>query len=105
MRMNKTMAVVAAFFFAGPAVAQDGDAAAGEDLYQSVCRNCHGPTAKGLASFPKLVGQGEDYLSSRLVQYRAGERVGPNTALMAPHAEDLSDGDIADIVTYIATLE
>jgi len=79
------------------------DIAAGEAAYQSVCRNCHGPTAKGMASFPKLAGQSADYLEGRLQQYRAGEKVGANTALMRPHAVDLSDGQIADLAAYIAT--
>ena len=60
----------------------------GEALYQSVCKNCHGPTAKGMASFPKLAGRTADYLEERLGQYRAGDRVGPNTALMRPHAAE-----------------
>jgi len=79
------------------------DIAAGEAAYQSVCRNCHGPTAKGMASFPKLAGQSADYLEGRLQQYRAGEKVGANTALMRPHAVDLSDAQIADLAAYIAT--
>lgn len=81
------------------------DAGAGEELYQSVCRNCHGPTAKGMASFPKLAGQDSEYLQSVLIDYRAGETLGFNTALMAPHAKALSDADIVNLVAYIATFE
>jgi len=78
------------------------DVAAGEAAYQSVCRHCHGPTAKGMASFPKLAGQSADYLEGRLNRYRAGEKVGANTALMRPHAAELSDQEIADLAAYIA---
>ena len=81
------------------------DLAAGEEHYQSVCRNCHGPTAKGMASFPKLAGQDPEYLTYILGEYRSGETVGPNTALMAPHAKELSDEDIANLAAYIATFE
>ena len=77
------------------------DVTAGETLYKESCRNCHGPTAKGLASFPKLTGQTEAYLVERLEQYRAGEQIGPNTALMAPNAVDLTDEEIAGIAAYI----
>jgi len=94
-------AVAAALTGAGPASAED--VAAGETLYQNVCRNCHGPTAQGMASFPKLAGNSAEYLASRLEQYRAGEKVGPNTALMRPLATDLSDEDISDLAAYIAT--
>ena len=89
---------------ASGADATAADPAAGETLYAGVCRNCHGPTAKGMASFPKLAGRPADYLTERLVQYRSGEKVGPNTPLMAPHAADLSDRDIADLAAFIAAL-
>lgn len=90
-----------AMVVAVPAGAQD--TSAGETLYQKDCRSCHGPTAKGMASFPKLAGHSAEYLSDRLEQYRAGEKVGPNSALMIPRAAKLSDDDIANLATYIAT--
>ena len=88
---------------AAPAPVTDGapDVAAGETLYQAVCRNCHGPKAKGMASFPKLTGFDAEHLTMRLEQYRAGETVGPNTPLMAPMAVGLSDEDIANLAAYI----
>ena len=81
------------------------DLTAGEEKYQSVCRNCHGPTAKGMASFPKLAGQDAETLTILLEQYRAGETLGYNTALMAPHAKELTDEEIANLAAYIATFE
>lgn len=86
---------------ASQAVAQD--IAAGKALYKKECRGCHGPTAKGLASYPKLIGHAEAYLVDRLERYRAGEKFGPNTPLMAPRAKKLSDDDISNIVNYIVT--
>lgn len=77
------------------------DIAAGEAHYQASCRNCHGPRARGMASFPKLTGKDDAYLTTRLEQYRAGEMVGPNSALMFPIAADMSDQDITDVVAYI----
>lgn len=79
-----------------------GDIALGEMLYQETCKNCHGPKAKGMASFPKLAGREAEYLVERLTAYRAGEKVGPNSALMAPMAADLSDDDIASLALYIS---
>lgn len=77
------------------------DLAAGEANYQASCRNCHGPKARGMASFPKLTGHDMAYLVTRLEQYRAGEMVGPNSALMFPIAGDMSDQDIANVAAYI----
>ncbi len=87
----------------GASHARAQDAHPAESLYQSVCRNCHGPTAKGMASFPRLSDKDAAYLVQRLEQYRAGEKVGPNSALMMPAAADLSDDDIAQLADYITT--
>lgn len=82
-----------------------GDAEAGEALYKKECRGCHGPTAKGVSSYPRLRGQTAEYLADKLERYRKGERFGPNTPLMAPRAKKLSDEDIVNISTFIASLE
>ncbi len=84
-----------------PAVAQDP--AAGEEIYQAVCKNCHGPKAQGMASYPKLNDKEVDYLVERLNAYRAGEKIGPNSALMIPHAKRLSDDEITSIAVYVTT--
>lgn len=79
------------------------DVAAGEAIYKETCRGCHGPKAQGMASFPRLAGHDFDYLLSRLQQYHAGETVGPNSALMIPVAEDLSEEDMANVAAYISS--
>jgi cytochrome c553 len=100
--MDRTMlaAALMAAALTTPSLAEN--VAAGGELYQQVCRNCHGPEAQGLASFPKLAGQDAAYLADRLRRYRAGEFVGPNSPLMMPHASELSDADISDLSAYIA---
>jgi cytochrome c553 len=85
------------------AQAQADDIMAGEALYAESCVSCHGGSGRGMASFPSLTGRDADYISKRLMQYRAGERVGPNSALMAPAAAELSDDDIANLAAYIST--
>ncbi|MDJ0629121.1 MAG: c-type cytochrome [Rhodobacter sp.] len=121
MRRKLVFVVIAVCrFAAGPAIAEgnDGtdagtqasapetvaDIAAAEKLYKRECRGCHGPTAKGLASYPRLVGHPADYIAGRLKQYRAGEKLGPNTPLMAPRARKLSDDDIFNLAGFIASL-
>lgn len=79
------------------------DIAAGEAIYQETCRNCHGPKAGGMASFPKLAGRDAAYLLGRLQQYHAGETVGPNSGLMIPVAQDLSEEDMANVAAYISS--
>lgn len=101
MRLEALIVGLGAVLGAAQAGAQDPSGA--EALYQESCRNCHGPKAQGMASFPKLAGQSEEYLAMRLEQYRAGETVGSNSALMQPHASELSDDEIAGLAAYIAT--
>ncbi len=97
--------IVAAALALGATAAAAQDVSEGEALYQKACRSCHGPEAGGMASFPQLAGREADYLAMRLEQYRAGEQVGANTALMRPNAADLTDSEIANLAAYIATLE
>jgi cytochrome c5 len=80
-----------------------GDASAGADRY-GTCVSCHGAEGQGMGIFPKIAGQTPEYIAGRLQQYRAGEQVGPNSALMMPQASGLSDEAIADLAAYIASL-
>ncbi len=86
-----------------PAPAVAGDVDAGRDRY-AACISCHGAEGEGMGIFPKIAGQSADYVAEKLKAYRAGETVGPNTALMAPMAMPLSDEAIADLAAYVATL-
>ncbi|MGK7653823.1 c-type cytochrome [Roseovarius sp. B08] len=100
------MALVSNAAFADQDVTEevrDADVEAGESLYQSVCRNCHGPKAQGVASYPRLSDKDTGYLTNKLERYREGEKIGPNSMLMIPHAKNLSDQDILNITTYITT--
>lgn len=80
-----------------------GDIAAGETRYAETCVTCHGRTGRGLGSFPSIKGRDVAYVVERLTQYRAGERVGPNSMLMIPMAAELSDAEITDLAAYVAT--
>ncbi|MEM6940652.1 MAG: c-type cytochrome [Pseudomonadota bacterium] len=82
-----------------------GDIAAGKKLYRRNCRGCHGATAMGASSYPMLVGFPADYLIYKLERYRAGDRFGPNTPLMAQRVKKLTDQDFANVAAFIVSLE
>lgn len=105
--MKKFMLIAAGIVMAaGMATAHAGDADVGKDKYASSgCMGCHGPTGQGQAIFPKVAGKDAEYLAETLTKYRAGEAVGPNSALMMPHAMNLSDADIDNLAAYMASLD
>lgn len=75
--------------------------ASGASAYNS-CAGCHGMQGDGGVG-PKLKGQSEEDLISKMILYRAGEQVGPMTGMMAPMVKDMSDEDIERIVKFILT--
>ena len=78
-----------------------GDPAAGEAKFKSNCKQCHGPAGMGMASYPKVSGKDVEYTIDRLKRYRAGEEIGPNSALMIMMAKPLSDKDIENLAAYL----
>ena len=86
----------------GPESTGAADFASGEAIYADACAQCHGRTARGMASFPSLAGKEASYLAVKLKQYRAGATIGPNSALMKPVAAELTDEDIADLSAFIS---
>jgi cytochrome c553 len=82
--------------------ARAADVAAGETRYTQNCVNCHGKSGKGMASFPAIIGRDVDYISDRLIQYRAREQVGPNSAIMMSLVGELTDDEIANLAAYIS---
>jgi len=74
-----------------------GDAQAGESKTAS-CVGCHGPDGNSaIASFPKLAGIGEKYLTAQLRHIKAGERVILN---MNGVLDYMSDQDLQDMAAY-----
>ncbi|NIA69105.1 c-type cytochrome [Pelagibius litoralis] len=102
MKKLQLLTICAAFALTASEAA-GGDAAAGEARYAETCINCHGKAGKGMASFPSIIGRDADYIAGRLMQYRAREMVGPNSAIMMSWAEKLSDEEIANLADYIST--
>src|SRR2546421_11629868 len=66
-----------------------------------LCATCHG--AKGVPTDPKTIpviwGQEQSYLMKQLRDFRNGERA---SAVMAPIAKGLDEGDLRKIAAYFA---
>lgn len=92
----------AAFFMAATGAAHAaGDAAAGEAQAQSSCAGCHGPAGEGSGDNPAIAGMEPEAFTEAVKAYQSGARANPlKQALMSP----LSDGDIANLAAYYASL-
>jgi cytochrome c553 len=78
------------------------DVMPGQGKY-AACGACHGVRGQGGVG-PMLAGQTVEYIVSRLRSYKAGETVGPQSALMWGQASMLSEDDIKDLAEYINTM-
>ena len=69
------------------------------------CVSCHGPGGVGVGdSFPPLVGQSAQYLSSQLNAWREGTRTNDPNDLMGHIAKSLTEEEIVAISDYFAGL-
>ncbi len=97
-------AVSLAFLVATPAAFAQGDIDAGK-LKVYTCTGCHGITGYKNAyphyHVPKIGGQTYDYLVAALTEYKNGNRKHPT---MGAQASSFSDQDIADIASYLSSL-
>ena len=101
-REEAARAIAAAFALAVASSPASADAAAGRAKAQA-CATCHG--ASGLAVMPNtphLAGQPEPYLVEQLKAYRSGKRA---HEVMGVVAKPLTDGDIADLAAWYASIE
>lgn len=77
-------------------------AKSGANLY-ATCIGCHGAAGEGGVG-PKLSGQSAADIAAKLHKYKAGEQVGPMTAMMQPIASGMSDDDITAVAEYASKL-
>ena len=69
------------------------------------CVSCHGPGGVGVGdSFPPLVGQSAQYLSSQLNAWREGTRTNDPNDLMGHIAKSLTEEELVAISDYFAGL-
>lgn len=72
-------------------------------LYAKSCASCHGDMAQGTAGNPALDKLSATDIQTKLSAYRAGEKMGPKTPIMAPMAKNLSDEQIAALARYLGS--
>jgi len=65
------------------------------------CAACHGQEGQGMAVFPKLAGQTQDYIVDRLNTYKNRGEVGAMSSTMWGQAGMLSDAEINMLGKFI----
>lgn len=68
------------------------------------CASCHLPGYTGRAQIPRIAAQREEFLTHTMIQYRDGQRSGPDTQ-MNTAVVGLSDADIAALAHYLAQMD
>ena len=96
---------------AAPAKGTPGDADAGKKVYLRVCFACHQPTGLGLpGAFPPLAGSSivTETDPGKIIRIVLHGLQGPievkgvkYNSMMPPHAAQLKDAEIADVLTYV----
>jgi cytochrome c553 len=77
--------------------------ARGEALVKAKsCAACHGQHLEGKDVYPRLAGQGHDYLIDQLTRFKTGARRDATGAMQAV-VSALSQQDIEDLAQYIAS--
>ncbi len=73
----------------------------GRKAYEN-CVGCHGVTGEGGVG-PRLNSQSAEAIFAKLKIYKAGERVGPLTSMMAPIVTTMSEEEMHSIALYITS--
>lgn len=85
--------------FSGLATAE-GNPEQGEQ-HTGTCAGCHGADGNSQSpSFPKLAGQGENYLLKQMIDIKNGDRV---VTQMTGMLDNLSEDQLADVAAYYAS--
>lgn len=70
------------------------------------CSQCHGRTGLGVGDFsPRLAGQSEPYVQSKLQEWRSGALRDPKGMFMRAVASHLSTADLRAVAAYVASLQ
>jgi cytochrome c553 len=101
--MKKLVVIITTFVLLGSvttAALAAGDPNAGRSK-SITCAACHGADGNSaVAAYPKLAGQGTDYLIKQLLEYKSGARFNP---IMLGMVSTLSMQDIEDLATYFSS--
>lgn len=75
----------------------------GETLFFSKgCSSCHGASAEGSTTYPKLANKEQVYLRQKLMDFKAGKAESVSQQMMAQFAQKLSAENIEDLSYFLS---
>jgi cytochrome c553 len=104
-RLTSTLAILALVGASAPTLAGDADDAVGGAVATRNCFWCHGSSAQGFATAPRLAGQQPQYLENQLLSFRFHARDNPLSKLYMWGASANLDPLIArKLAIYLSSL-
>ena len=75
----------------------------GEMLYFSkVCNACHGPSAEGGSSAPRLAQKNQSYLKNKLQHFKSGKTANQTQEVMVQFAVKLTEEEIESLTYFLS---
>ncbi len=71
-------------------------------FFANACSSCHGPSAEGSSTYPRLANKKMAYLKKKLMDFRAGKAQSVSQQMMSQFAEKLSDKNIEDLSYFLS---
>lgn len=69
------------------------------------CTICHGADLKGIGNVPSIAGRSPSQMTRQIIDFQTGARNGPWGQLMKEPVRQLTNDDIVNIVSYLASLQ
>jgi len=71
-------------------------------FFNNGCSSCHGPSAEGSSTYPRLANKKQVYLKKKLLDFRIGKAQSVSQQMMSQFAEKLSDKNIDDLSYFLS---
>jgi len=71
-------------------------------FFSNACSSCHGPSAEGSSTYPRLANKKREYLKKKLIDFRAGRAQSVSQQMMAQFAKKLTDKEIDDLSFFFS---
>jgi cytochrome c553 len=83
--------------------ANDASYNKGEMLFFSKgCSGCHGASAEGSSTYPKLANKEESFIIKKLTNFKAGKADSVSQQMMAQFAQKLNTKDIKNLAYFLS---